>query len=182
VGLAEGDMGGWLCHEDTSPRAISKFRWRRDDGLTIVWKAILADPVEDTDRPPVHCAVAIKEVDLVAWLDLNLQTGCEVTNHPGGRATEVVAQTMAAEKETAASAPIGGALAATEWMTTYATNYLAERGVPCKRDGTLAACRSGTRPHSTYRQALAAWNALPSNLKRTRQQTDRMIIGQMTGQ
>jgi hypothetical protein len=178
--LAEGDLVAVLNCEEMP--AVPKFRWRKDDGLTIVREGRLSHQVKGAHTESTSCATLIKEAELMGWLGLLLQTGGRSANHTTGRATKMIAQTTGVENEMTTSAPIGDALAATEWMTAYAMNYLAERGVPCKRDDTLAACQSGTRPHSTYRQALAAWKALPSNLKRTRQQTDRTMIRQMTGQ
>jgi hypothetical protein len=69
--LAEGDLVAFLNHEEMLP--ISKFRWRRDDGLIIVQHARLCHQVEETPAPPVKMGVVIKEADLAGWLPSVLQ-------------------------------------------------------------------------------------------------------------
>jgi hypothetical protein len=95
--LAEGDLVAVLNYEEMP--AVSEFRWRKDDGLTIVSEGRLSHQVEGTHTQFVESMVVMKKEELAGWLDLNLQTGGEVTNRPGGRATEVVAQTLTAEKK-----------------------------------------------------------------------------------
>jgi hypothetical protein len=69
--LAEGDLVAVLNHEEMPP--ISKFRWRKDDGLTIVQHARLCHQVKETPAPPVEIAAVIKEIDLAGWLRSVLQ-------------------------------------------------------------------------------------------------------------
>jgi len=57
------------------------------------------------------------------------------------------------------------------WMTKYAKAEIAGTGAPPKRDLAITACRA--QKQCTYRQALAAWNGLPSSLKRSPRQSDR---------
>jgi hypothetical protein len=75
--LAEGDLVAVLNYEEMP--AVSQFRWRKDDGLTIVEKACLSHQMEGTHTRFVESAVVVKEADLVMWLGLNLrQTDGEV--------------------------------------------------------------------------------------------------------
>jgi hypothetical protein len=50
------------------------------------------------------------------------------------------------------------------WLLEFVRSELAQRGAPPKREETLRACQKGRG--CTYRQARAAWDALPAEMKR----------------
>jgi hypothetical protein len=66
--LAEGDLVAVLNYEKMP--AVSQFRWRKDDGLTIVEKACLSHQMEGTHTRFVESAVVLKKAELVRWLGL----------------------------------------------------------------------------------------------------------------
>lgn len=60
-----------------------------------------------------------------------------------------------------------------DWLLDYVRSERARLGVPPKRDDTLTACRVAI--HCSYREALAAWNALPADAKRKPRSTKPLM-------
>lgn len=126
---------------DATPRAMDPGDWR---GLALVERTrgdVAAEPQGATGKPWREISVARDDV-VREW-------------PPCGQATDTAptAARPAAEAEPAARA--------NHWMQKNVT-----RAGQRKREAALAECRSATG--CTYREALAAWTALPPDVKGTR--------------
>jgi hypothetical protein len=160
--LAEGDLTADVLTDAGALVPLGRSLWLGTDGLTTVRRG----QVPGTHTPPVAGTVLIKEDRFLTWIKQGKQDEAELS-----RLTKTTS--MRAEPDTLDNASLNN------WMADYADAQLALNKVPAKRDDALRACRD--KNQCTYREALAAWMALPGSVKRKARETNRAAGRKLTG-